>query len=265
MRQEFAIAESENETTTVERPPSIGNSVFFLIDAAFKIKSVDVILHKSSKTDNLESSAKFIHALTGKKLADPDLHDCGIWISIQQTSVNISCEEGKLEVCSDILETRCIIFRYGSQKGKTTDNSLLLDRLLESLNCLYEISLTSCKSTLSLLLPQSASSLSSLTNKLGDSTSGGNKYTDNFSLPTDSESLSGQSSFVQEIEVAPNIVAPVSSHWLHVNVVLNVIYMGRCSGKNTVVGARDSNKLLSSLSVGGELHAISWEIQVVLV
>ncbi|XP_048335348.2 uncharacterized protein LOC107424724 isoform X3 [Ziziphus jujuba] len=262
MRLEFAIAESENEKTIVERTPSICNSTFFLIDVAFKIKSVDIILHKSSIIDNLGSSVKVSHALTGKKLADHDLLDCGICISIQQTSFNISCEEGKLEVFADISEAQCIIFRYGNQKGKTTDNSLLLDQLLQSLNCLYEISLTSCKSTLSLLLPQGASSLGSLTNKLGDSTSGGNKSCrDNFSCTTDSESLSGQSSFVQEIGVAPNIVAPISSHWLHVNVILNVIYMGRCSVKNTVVGARDSNKLLSSLSVGGELQAISWEIQ----
>lgn len=258
MRQEFAIAESE---TIAEGPPSICNSTFILIEGTFKIKSADIILHKSRITDDVESSIKSFNALTSKELAEPDLPDHGIWISIQQTSVNISCEEGKLEIFADISEVQCLMFRYQSQKGETTDYPLPRDWLLQSLISLYEISLSSCKFTLSLLLPQSASSSGSLTN-----TSGGNiSCMDNFSLTTDSESSSGQSSFVQEIRVASNILAPVLSQWLHVNVVLSVIYMGRHSVKNALVGARDLNNLLSSLSVGGEFQKISWGIQVVLV
>ncbi|KAF3438866.1 hypothetical protein FNV43_RR17141 [Rhamnella rubrinervis] len=265
MRQEFAIAESE---TIVEGPPSICNSTSILIEGTCTIKSADIILHKSRITDDVESSIKSFNALTRKKLAEPDLPDHGIWISIQQTSFNIfflskkksidiSCEEGKLEIFTDISEVQCIIFRYRSQKGETTNHPLPRDWLLQSLNSLYEISLSSCRFTLSLLLPQSALSSGSLT----DTSQGDKSCMDNISLTTDSESSSGQSSFVQEIRVASNILAPVLNHWLHVNVVLSLIYMGRHSVKNTLVGERDLNKLLSSLSVGGEFEEISWSIQ----
>lgn len=257
MRQEFGIAESK---TIVEGPSSICNSTFILIEGTFMIKSADIILHNSRITDDVESSIKSFNILTSKKLAEPDFPDHGIWISIQQTSANISCEEWKLEIFADISEVQCNIFRYQSQKGETTNRPLPRDWLLHSLNSLYEISLSSCRFTLSLLLPQSASSSGSLTN-----TSGGNKSCmDNISLATDSESSSGQSSFVQEIRAASNILAPVLNHWLHVNVELSVIYMGRHSVKNTLVGARDSKKLLSSLSVGGKFQEISWGMQVVL-
>lgn len=259
MGQEFAVAESKNEEMIVGSL-SICDSAFILIEGTFKIKSVDLVLHNSRITDNMESHIKSFNALTSKELAKFDLPDHGIWISIHQTSVKISCE-GKLEIFADLSELQCSIFRYESQKEETTDHPLPRDWLLKSLKSLCEISLSSCRLNLSLLLPQSASSSSCLTN-----TSVGNKsYMENVSLTTDSESLTSQSSFVQEIGTASNILAAGLSCWLHVNMVLGVIYMGRRSVKSILVGAHDSNKLLSSLSLGGEVQAISWGIQVVFV
>lgn len=258
MGQEFAVAELENEEMIVGSL-SICNCAFILVEGTFKIKSVDIVLHKSRITDNMESYISF-NALTSKELTKFDLPDHGIWISIHQISVKISCKE-KLEIFADLSELQCSIFRYESQKEETTDHPLPRDWLLKSLKSLCEISLSSCRLTVSLLLPHSASSSSCLTN-----TSVGNKsYMDDFLLTTDSESLTSQSSFVQEIGAASNILAADLSYWLHSNIELGVIYMGRHSVKSTLVGANDSNKLLSSLSLGGEVHAISWGIQVVFV
>ncbi|KAL5557187.1 hypothetical protein UlMin_039423 [Ulmus minor] len=258
MIQKFALVQSENEETTVERPPSIYSSTVVLIDGILKIKSADIILQNSRINGDLES-----WSVSSKKLSEPDLAN-GILISIQETSVNISGKNEKLEICTDFSEIQSIIFRYQNEGGPITNSSVLEKHLVHPHNCLYEISLSKCMFTLSLFLPQNGSSESTHNDLDGStSTSGSNTSSvDNFPFTGDAENLgSERCNFAQKLGFASNIPAPDISHWLVVNVELGMVYMARCSLKNDLVEAHEVTKLLSSFCVGREFKTISWETQ----
>ena len=179
----------------------------------------------------MESSMKIFDALTSRKFAEGGLSDCGIRASVQQTSFEIPCKE-QMEVLIDFSGIQSVIFRYQNQIGENTDQSVLKDLSLQSLDSLYEMSLSTCMITLSLAPPEYASSSDSLSNMVENST-----------LMTDSEK---------------------PTHWLFTNIELSEIVIARCSLKNVLVGAHQLNKLQSSLSVGGEFRTISWRIKVII-
>jgi len=216
IRQEIVLAEPEKEEIKMKGAPLICGSVLFKIYGTFKLKSVDMVLHVSRRRDNVESSVKIFDALTRRKLTESGLSDCGIWVSVRQTSIKISCEE-QVEVLTDLSGMQLVIFRYQNDIGKHTDHSVLKDLPLQSLNWFYEISLSKCKITLRLVLPENASSSYRLSNVVENST-----------LTTDSER---------------------PTHWLLINVELGEIYMARCSLKNVLVGAHQLKKLKSSNSL----------------
>ncbi|PON54074.1 Vacuolar protein sorting-associated protein [Parasponia andersonii] len=265
IKENFLVTKYANEEAVGEEKPSICSSNFFLVEGILKIKCVDVILQKTRINDDMESSIKSFDALSSKIFTDLNLPypDCGILISIQQTSVDLSCEKERLEILTDFAEVQSVIFGYQNQKGKNTDQFVFRDRLLQYRDCLYEISVSNCKFSLSMFLSQSASSSRTMHNKLPGSTSGSNRvHMDNFSFSVDSERSSSQSpNYVQKLGFASNIPASDPSHWLFVDVVLGIAYVGSCSLKNALFGAHELNKLISSLSVGGEFQTISWGIQ----
>lgn len=230
IRQEIVIVEPEQEEITVKGDPSTCGGVLFKIYGTFKLKSVDMVLHVSRMSDNVQSSMKIFDALTRRKLAESGLSDCGIRVSVQQTSVEISAKE-QVEVLTDVAGIESFIFRYQNRRGKHTDHSVLKDLPLESLNDLYEISISNCMITLWVASPENASFSHSLSNMVENST-----------ITHDSQR---------------------STHWLVINVELGEIFMARCSQKNVMVETHQLNNLQSSLSVGGEFQTICWSIQVI--
>lgn len=227
IRQEARLAEPEKEEIKVKGAPLICDSVLLNITGTLKLKSVDIVLHVSRMSDNVESSARIFDALARRKLAESGFSDCGIWVSVQQTSVEISCQE-QVEVLTDFSGIQFVIFRYHNQIGRHTNHSALKDLPAQSLNWLYEISLSDCKITLHLAFPEKVSSYA-LSNEVEDST-----------LTTDSER---------------------PTHWSLINVELGEIFVARCSLKHVLFGAHQLNKLKSSLPLAGEFQGISWNIQ----
>lgn len=266
IKQKISLTKSVNEEAMEEEVPSISSSTLYLIEGILRIMPVNVVLQNTRINDDMESSIKTFDALCGKTFTELDLPDCGILMSIQQTSVDLSCEEERMEFLIDFSEIQSVIFGYQNQKGKNTDVSAYRDLLLQSQSCLYEISLSNCKFSLSLFLSHSDSASRIVHNELDGSTSGINRSDMNNSSFTGLERSSKQSSnHVQKLRFVSNIPAPAPdpSHWLFVNAVLGIVYVGSCSLKNALFGAHELNKLLSSLSVGGEFQTISWGIQVI--
>lgn len=261
-KQEFAISEPENAETTAHGAPLNYSNSLFSINGTFKIKSVAIILHKSRISGSVDSSVGNSDVSSSKKLAEHDLPDCGISISIHQTTADLSWKEGKVKVLSNLSEIQSVIFRYKNQKGKSTDHC---DLLLQSFDCLYELSLSSSVFNFSLSLSQNYLSSDNVSNAPGTSTSVDKTvHVENLPFTTNSESSNGQDCrFLQDIEFASNVPPPGSDHWLLINVVLGTIYMGRYSAKNVMNGAHQLNKFLSSLSVGGEFQTICCGIQVI--
>lgn len=266
IKQKSLVTKYAYEEATGEEVPSICSCTLFLVEGILKIKHVDVILQKTRIINDMDSSIKPFDALSSNAFAELDLPDCGILISIQQASVDLSFEEERLEVLTDFLEIQSVIFGYQNQKGKNTYQSVFRDLLLQSCNCLYEISVSNCKFSLSLFLSQSASSSRNMHSELGSASGSNRSYVDNFSFSIDSERSSSQSSNrSQKLRFASTISAPDPSHWLFLNVELGILYVGSCSQKNALFGSHDLTKLWSSLSVGGEFQTISWGIQVIYI
>ncbi|BBH07848.1 Protein of unknown function D, partial [Prunus dulcis] len=96
-KQEFAISEPENAETTAHGAPLNYSNSLFSINGTFKIKSVAIILHKSRISANVDSSVGNSDVSSSKKLAKHDLPDCGISISIHQTTADLSWKEGKVK------------------------------------------------------------------------------------------------------------------------------------------------------------------------
>lgn len=263
-KQQFSNADSENEETTAHGAPFNYSSFLFSINGTFKIKSVDIIVHKSRICDNVEKCIGSFDASSSKQLSEHGLPDYGIWISIRQTSVDMSCKEGKVTILYNLSEIQSSIFRYKNRRGKSTDHSVLSDLLLQSLDCIYELSLSSCEFNLSLFLSQNCPSVGSVNNTLDTSSSvGETMHMENFPSANSDSTGHQYCSFIQGSELASNISPPGSSHWLLVNVALGKIHMGRCSARNAMNGAHQLNKFLSSVSVGGKFQTVDCGIEVI--
>ncbi|KAK9285530.1 hypothetical protein L1049_024725 [Liquidambar formosana] len=262
LRQEIMFAKPENQITA-RGAPLISKSSLFVINGTFDLKSMDIILHTSRKCTNVEIFLKTFDALSIKKLAEYDMPDYGTLFSVQKICAEIFCDEGKAEVFTDLSGIHSVIFRYHSQIGKSTDLSDLRILVLQSLNCLCEMSLSYCLFTLWLGSPQNASSTGNVSSGSDCSPSGCKTlYTERNSPSTIVTERSSVHSFNfdQKIGFASTIVAP-ASYWLLINIALSEIFIVRCSVKTVLLKAHQLNKLLSSLYVGGEFQTISWGVQ----
>lgn len=233
IRQEIVLAEPEKAELTAKGAPLIYDSFLFRIHGTFKLNPVDMVIHVSRISDNVESSMRCFDAITRRKLAETGLSDCGIWLSVKQTSVEISGTE-QVKVLTDLSGVQSLIFRYQNEKGELTDHSALKDLLLQSLNCLYEMSLSNCVITLWFAPPP---------REIGSSSHSLSNIVESSSMKTGHET---------------------STDWLVINVELGEISMARCSLKNALIRPYELIKLQSSLSVGGEFQTISWRSQVII-
>lgn len=264
MKEEALFAEPERGEGSIGETPLTNYSCLFLINGNCRFKSVDVILHNSRTKDNVDSWMRTFSFATGNVLAEKKLPDYGIWASIQDTTVTVSCEEGKADILTDSSGIMLLVFEHRNSIGNNTNHVLLENLVSQSVNCLHEISLSDCKFTLYLGVPQIASS-DNESEKLSISSPGGN-----ISLGRDtgqaicSERSNNQSlHFVKERGPATNIRMPASgSYWLLLSVAVGNVFMGRCQMKNDLVQEHQLNKFLSFLSIGGEFELISLEIQV---
>ncbi|KAJ7952893.1 Vacuolar protein sorting-associated protein [Quillaja saponaria] len=262
MRQEILFVEAENEQTTVGGASLTNCSCLFLINGTFRLESVDLILQRSRTSDNVDSFIKSYDALCSKNLVGQNWPDCGTWISFQQISIELSCEKGKMELLTDLSGIQALLFEHQNEMGIINDHIALNNLQLQSLNCLYEISLLDCKFTLG--PPQSASSSTGVSKPLDNSNSGGDTshmlekplLTINSGKPNDQSH-----SFVHEMGSTSSILSQPSCHWLLLNMALGNIFIGKCSMKDVLVGSHQLNKLLGILSVGGEFQTISWSVQ----
>ncbi|CAK9151536.1 unnamed protein product [Ilex paraguariensis] len=270
IRQEVVFVDVESEGSLLggtQGASSIYMNTIFVANNISELKSLDIVLHNSRKTYNIEDYVKTVDGVRSKKLAMHDLPDYGICILVQQSFMDFSFKDGKVEVLIDVSEVRSVVFRFVSEVAKSSgefapDQFRLENLLLHSLNCLYEVSIPRCTFSLWLGLLQEPSG--SVSNGVDASTSGGkvSHMVEDSPRTVDTERYGVQSfSFGQKLGFTSNILAPPSSHWLHVNIALSEVYLAGCPEKNILVGAHNLNKLDASLSVGRQFQAISCQTQ----
>lgn len=265
MGQDIVPLEHKNKENTGNSAPLICTSTLISLNGTFKLKSSDLFFHNSRMTNKV-SYMKNLDA-SNRKMSVDDVLDYGFWISVHQTCIDISCEEGKMEVFFDLSGVKSLMVRYEDHIGKSFDHLVLGNLLLQPHNCLHELSLSNCIFTLLLNRPHDASSSGTVRDAIGSSSS-----VNNFSLSMENSPVKGEyeksivwsSRFVQELGFAPNTFTPAPSHWILINIAFGEVFMTSCSVKNGLVGTHQINKLLSSLSVGGEFQTVSWTIQVII-
>lgn len=242
------------------------NDIFpFFIDGTCRFNSVDVILHNSRTNDNLERNTRKFDILTGNRKAMKTLPDCGIWISIQQAITVISCEEAKMDFLIDLSGVMSSVFEYQNSIGNNNENIVLQSLLLQSVNCLHEISLSGGRFTLCLGLVQNTPSSGHGIKTFGSSEGSTSHLVQETNLSV-FERFSNQSPLIVKKMVPPTNISmqDSASHWLVINVAVCNIFIGRCSMKSDLLRAHKVNKLLSLISIGGDFNMIFWEIQVII-
>ncbi|KAK7359915.1 hypothetical protein VNO77_01883 [Canavalia gladiata] len=264
MKQEALFADPDSSKATKRGALLTTNICPFFMDVTCRFKSMEIVLHNSRASDNLEGYESMFHSSNGKKLAVQKLPGYGIWISIGQTTIVISCEEKKMDLLSDLSGIMSFVFEYKNSIGNSIEHIVLENLLLQPVNLLHEISLSGCLFTLCWGHVQNTSSSGNESKTFCSFNADDNtSYMARETNLTVFERLSNQSSrLVTKMGSPTNISVPASaSHWLLINVAVTNIFIGRCSLKSDLVQAHKLNKLLSLLSIGGEFQRISWEIQ----
>ncbi|QHO47810.1 Vacuolar protein sorting-associated proteinb [Arachis hypogaea] len=254
LKQEAMFPEPDSCEPTIEGALPTNNICSFFINGTCRFESMDIILH-NSRSYNGDGRTPVVNFLTGNKLAVQKLPDCGIWISIQQTSVVVSGEEEKMDIFTDLAEIISFLFTYQNSIGNNNDRIVAEKLLLQSVDCLHEVSLSGCTFTLCLGLFQNTSVGSSDANGHTDLVQGNNL--------TASERLITESPHSITVMGSPTIFGTTASarHCFLVNASVTNVVIGRCSTKRVLVEAHQSNKFMCMLSVGGEFQMVSWEIQ----
>ncbi|XP_039010299.1 uncharacterized protein LOC120139014 [Hibiscus syriacus] len=239
--------------------PLICNNTLFLINGIFKLKSMDIFLCSSRISNEARSSKMAIGAVSSTNSAANNLSDYGIWISLPRMCFDILYEEMKLELVIDLSGIQSVIIRYQENMRKRFTRSAVKEFLLCSHNCLYEVFSSHCIFTLLLSLPENLSSSTSVNEMRDVSTSEVN--TSSAVSSTEQSPIVESSDFLQKLTFTSNIPVPASSHWIFINIVVDEVFVTRCSVKNILIDAQKINKLLSSLYVGAKSQTITWEIQ----
>lgn len=247
MRQEPIFASPENEeklAAVVTGASLISKAILFVVKCSFELHSVDIILQYSRRSNEMEGCLKAVDVLSAKNF--DEVPTDGIWISVHRTCFKIFCEGGKLEVHTDLSQIHSVVYCSQSLLETSIDLSELGTLLQQSLDCLYEASLSNLAFTFYFAFPENIPSSGSVTNLLDG-------FGDISSL-----SLNQASGF------ASTNLEPGSNHWLLIDISVGEIFLARSTMKNILAGAHQIKKLLSSLSAGGELQTISWAVQVLI-
>ncbi|XP_054810227.1 uncharacterized protein LOC129311789 isoform X2 [Prosopis cineraria] len=263
MKEEALFSQLKRVEGSIGRTQLTNYGCLFLINGNCRLKSVDVILHNSRTKDNADSWMRTFNFVSGNILAEKKSPDYGIWVSLQHTTLAISCEEGKADILTDSSRIMLLVFENLNSVGNN-DNYVVLENLgLQSDKCLREISLSDCKFTLYFGSPQKASS-DNESEKISISSPGSNiSLGQDTDQATCSERSNNQSlCFVKERVSAARIPIPASgSHWLLMSVTVGNVFIGSCQMRNDLVQAHQLNKFMSSLSIGGEFELKFLEIQ----
>lgn len=272
MKQEMVHADSESKETLISRVN--GSSLIFMssvcvINCASELKSLDIILHKSRKSDNMEDYAMTFDAISRtRKLALVPLHDLpdhGVSVSVNQSLMELSFKEGKLEVLTNASGIRAVIFKYASEIVRSSDQFGLSNMLLQSPIFLHEVSISDFVFALLLRCVQNNFSSGVGESAIEASTSGGkiSHTVEGSSLTIDAEGSQGQSSSSSpKFGFSQNMASPTSSNWILVNIAISEIYLAGCPVKDILVGAHQSKKLESSVFIGKDGQTISCQMQV---
>lgn len=254
----FASPEEETKLAAIAAGASlISKKLLFVVNGSFQLNSVDIIL-QYSRGPKIGGYSNTIDGLSAKN--SNEVPDEGTWISVQQTCFKISCQERKLEVQTDLSRMQFVVFRSQALLEASIDQSELQNFLQQSVDCLYEISLSNLASTFSLASSESFPSSGNVTDSLDDFTpadiSPSKIATENPNLhPLGPDRSLG---FVS------NNLQPASNHWLTIYISVSEVFLVRSTVKNVLTGAHQMNKLLLSVSVGEELRTISWAVQVLI-
>ncbi|XP_031743221.1 uncharacterized protein LOC101222087 isoform X2 [Cucumis sativus] len=223
-----------------------------MIHGAFKIKRIDAVLHNSRRSDTFNSFEIFSNS---QKMAEINSPDCGLWMSVDQGRVKVTCEEDRVDIITDISNINSFIFRYHkSDIDQSVPKSLQTQLLNCNLYFYHQISLSDFMLKLS-LSSRSGSSSEGLRNINHSSISRNNGLNvENSDMAVDSEGPGGRSVFVQDLD----FVSQFSKFQLLVNIAISRILITRCSVYDILIEAHQLSKLSSDLSVGEDFR---WKIQ----
>ncbi|GAB4847045.1 hypothetical protein Ancab_026057 [Ancistrocladus abbreviatus] len=251
-KTEIIFGDTEGETLNL-----LSDS--FIITSSFKLDNVHIMLHNFRKSNGKESSLINVAADSSKQMGLPELPGDGVWLSVQRTCLDISCEGQKAEVHTDFSVCQAVIFRHKNQIGEVTNHLEVVNVFPQFFDCLYEASFSGCTFTLMLDCPEknSSSGVSRVANT-------GTSCDDAESLMVNSTSESKNGSATEFNEVGSsesNRLAPGSGHWLLISISLDIIFMGRCLFKNFLIHAHQPNRLLLLLSVSEDFQRIVFGLQ----
>ncbi|XP_022977391.1 uncharacterized protein LOC111477741 isoform X1 [Cucurbita maxima] len=228
-----------------------------MIHGTFIIKRMDVILHNSRTSDTFNSYKIFSNS---QKMVEMNSPDCGIWISVDQGRVKVTCEEDKVDILTDISNINSVIFRY---RESDTDESVFKSLRTQLLNChvyfYHQISLSHFMLA-TFLSSHNGSSSEGLRNIRNSYISRNNELNvEDSDMAVNSGGSGEQSGFVQALDIFST--SPCSNFQLLVNIEIGRILVTRCSVYDILVGAHQLSKISSSLSIGGDFQTIFWKIQ----
>ncbi|XXG49284.1 hypothetical protein AAC387_Pa02g3508 [Persea americana] len=257
-------------------------STKFRIEASLNLGSLDAILSKSRKICATENCEKASSASTSAACQDIIatqyketmlgmlfVPEFGVGVSVQRSCVQIFSEEGLVKVLLDVFGIQSVIFRFQDQIENCNDGSEFINLSHKSSNCLYEFSLSDF--TLSISAGPHGNSLSSRNSKNAVDGSNSSNMMPSYAVEVPDLVISSEASEVQscgpsqelgQAQLMTSALKPASNSWfLLINIGLGAILLVERSMKNVLLEAHQTNKLTSSLSVGGESHLISCDIQ----
>lgn len=178
-----------------------------------------------------------------------------------------------MKVLLDVFGIQSVIFRFQDEIKNCNDGSEFINLSHKSSNCLYEFSLSDF--TLSISAVPHGNSLSSRNSKSAVDGSNSSNMIPSYAVEGPDLVISSEGSEVQscgpsqelgQAQLLTSPLKPASNSWfLLINIGLGAILLVERSMKNVLVEAHQTNKLTSSLSIGGESHLISCDIQVLTV
>ncbi|XP_010680975.2 uncharacterized protein LOC104896009 isoform X2 [Beta vulgaris subsp. vulgaris] len=236
--EEMLIEVIKEEALTYE-------SAFCFISVSFQLAPFEIILHNSRNEADRRYFAMLFEAYNIQNLGLAELPNCGIWLSIQKTCIDVSLGEAKVEANANFHEFHAIMFRYRNQAGDA-DKSEIENAIIQSADCMHEFSLSSC--TFNLLL--------NCLNNTGAQTRSSSETSN-----SDPQGLLSSSSLIidslnskqiQDQGSESNVSASMPSDMLLLNITIVETFMGTCSIKNGLFRADPTDKLYLSLSIGGE-------------
>ncbi|GMH25239.1 hypothetical protein Nepgr_027082 [Nepenthes gracilis] len=234
-------------------------SASFKVTGSLELGPLNIILHHSRKSIYKESFPMDTVASSSKKMGSAELHENGIWLSMQKICTEISCEDGKAEVHAEFSESLAAIIRYKSQIGEVTDPLDVVNVVLQTFDCLHEVSLSNCTCSLMLDFHEDISS-SEILKAAGSGRSTNNLGSLAVNSPSITENEGANKSTVEESSDS-YASALASGHWLLINISFDVIFMGRSLVKNFLVHAHQPSRLLLLFSLGGDFQQICFQIQ----